>query len=59
MIIFHIIMLILSLIGMFVFANKLDKDENFNTPRNAICVGMVAVYSILVGMFTTLIFIQL
>lgn len=52
-------MLILSLIGMFVFANKLDKDENVNTTRNAICVGMVAVYGILVGMFATLIFIQL
>lgn len=52
-------MAILSLIGMFVFANELDKDKNFNTPRNAICVGMVAVCGILVGMFATLILLQL
>lgn len=50
-------MAILSLVGMFVFANELDKDENVNTPRNAIYVGIIAVCGILVGMFTTLILI--
>lgn len=59
MLIFLIIMLILSVVGMFVIANKLDKDENISTPHNAIYISILLACGIFIGMFITLILVQL
>lgn len=57
MIIFQIIMIILSFIGMYYFSRELDKEE-LNT-YTALCVGGIAVCGIILGIFSTLILIQL
>ena len=58
MLIFPIIMAILSFMGMYHFSREIDKAEELNT-YIALCVGGIAVCGILVGMFSTLILLQL
>ena len=51
-------MAILSLIGMNYLAYKIDRKAELNT-YTALCVGGIACCGILVGIFATLILIQL